>query len=297
MSRSFLPAALAVLSLALAACGSGTQASSSDIAATVNGQDISMATYNKEFDYQRVAARDNYSFDVCSTKQTSPLCSEVKRTALSNVISDVIVSQYASRHNISVSQADFDRRWAVIDQAKFHDQPAVVAAYAKRYGWTTGDLQASIRRDILQEKVMLAVTANMSPYTSATKLSKIDVSTKKAVKQVEREVRAGVPFSRVIAELRTGKKPACASAQSCAELGWMPDSFLPTGDARVLTAKPGTMVGPMAGQGLFEFLYVEGHNSHYRMTTAQQVQKRQQLFQSWLAAQEHRASITQHVHV
>jgi parvulin-like peptidyl-prolyl isomerase len=296
LSRSILAAALAALSLTVAGCGS-SGGSGASVAATVNGQDISMVTYNKELDYQRIAAQDNYNFDVCSSKQTQPLCSEVKRTALSNLISNVIVAQYAAHHHITVSETDFNRRWAVIDKTRFHDQPAVVTAYAKRYGWTPSDLYSSIRRDILQEKVMLAVTGSMSSYVAATKLSKIDVSKPKDAQRVQREVRAGKPFSRVISELQSGKKPVCSSAQICGELGWMPNSFLPAGDKSVLTAAPGTMIGPLTGQQVFEFLYVEGHNNHYRMTTGQQFQLRQQLFQKWLVAQERRASIQQHVHV
>src|SRR5690348_10263595 len=105
LSRFLFPALAATAVLGLAGCGASTGGSSA--AVTVNGQSISMAAYNKEFSYDRVAAEDNYSFDVCSTKKTAPLCAQVKRTALNDLIGNTLVDQYAAKHQISVSNAEF----------------------------------------------------------------------------------------------------------------------------------------------------------------------------------------------
>jgi parvulin-like peptidyl-prolyl isomerase len=289
-----LPALLAAAGIALAGCGSGGGGST---AATVNGQTISMTAYNKEFSYDRVAAEDNYNFDVCSTKATAPLCAEVKRTALNDLIGNALVDQYAARHHIVVTNADFQRRWAEIDAAKFHDDPAVVTAYAKRYGWSVADFKASIRHDILEQKVMLALTRHMPLYVPAVKMSRIDVSTTKEESLVQARLHTGVPFARIVSELASNKKSLCHTPRNCGEVGWLPTAFLPPADSKAATAAPGTVIGPVSGQNVFEFLQVERHNQNYLMTAAEQYRYRQQLFSAWLAGQQRHAAITRHIQV
>jgi parvulin-like peptidyl-prolyl isomerase len=253
-----------------------------------------MGSFHKEVSYKRVVSSDSNGVDVCAIK-APPLCAALKRDALNTLINNELVREYASGHHITVTDAEFARQWAAIDKAKFHDQPRVVRAYAGRLGWTVADLKASIRQDLLQQKVMFAVTKNMSRYTPAVKVSRIDMPNQKEIKGVQDQLASGQSFQSIAAALNKDKKSLCHSEGGCGELGWLPTAFVPAGDKSVLQAKVGTVVGPFPGQQLYELLRVEGKNNHYPMTAQQQYRMRQQLFVQWLNRQVKKASITKHV--
>ena len=64
-----------------------------------------------------------------------------------------------------------------------------------------------------RQKVTLAVTQSMSPYTQAVRLSKIDVSTQKEAQAVQTRLHAGQAFGRIVTELSRNKKERCHTAE------------------------------------------------------------------------------------
>jgi parvulin-like peptidyl-prolyl isomerase len=281
------------VALALSACGPSAEGQS--VAARVNGHDISMSSYTKQVKYKRVVSTDTFGIDVCAGKGTAPLCDDLKQNALNGLIQDELVREYAAKHGITVSPAEFDRRWSVIYKQKFHNNKAVLAAYAKRYGLTPSEFKASIRRDALRDKVMAAVTPNLSTVAPAIELSRIDVSDTKQVKWLKAQLRAGRDFNAVAAQLNRNKKSLCAQQGGCGEMGWLPTAFVSPQRRGLISAKPGQVLGPFPGQRLYEFMKVEAKNPAYHMTPKQVYQRRQQVFTTWLAQQERHAAIERHV--
>jgi parvulin-like peptidyl-prolyl isomerase len=222
------------------------------------------------------------------------LCKLLKRDALTSLIEDELVREYASKHGIAITDAEFRRQWTIIFRDRFHDMNAVVAANAKRYGMTVAQLKASIRMDLLRNAVMFQVTRAMPSTLPAVRLSRIVAATPKQMKVIERRLTSGVPFNQLATSLSAEKKNLCVTA-GCGEMGWVPNVFISTPEHAVLTAPTGTVVGPIPGQTMIELLKVEGHSPAKPLTPNQSLQHRQQLFSAWQAHQVQKASVKRYV--
>lgn len=293
MSRSFLSLALLLLvATALSACG--TPVIAQNPAASVNGTDVSMAAYQRELHFDLVQQQGNLGLNPCQTKGLGAICASVKKTALDSLIDKILIREYASKHHIVVSQADIARQWAIIYKQDFHNQAPVLAAYAKRYHLTPAQVKQKTADQMLQDAVMVAITKHMPLHAPAVRLSKIDVKTKADAAAVKAALAAGQSFSQIAAKLNRASKSVCSQV-GCGDTGWLPDAFVPSGDAGVLTAKVGSVVGPYEGQQYIEFLQVTGRNPHYALTAQQILRFRQQKLVAWLARQEKRADIQRNV--
>lgn len=295
MSRFLLSAGL-LLTVLLAGCG--TSASGASVAASVNGTDISRASFNKQLKYKRVVSSDSYGMDVCAQKSTAALCNELKRETLNGMIDDEIARQYAEKHHISVSDAEFNREWTIVLKKSFTGQTRVARSYARRYGWTLADLKSSIRQDLLGQKVAVAVTQGMSTTALALSISRIDVANAAQAQQVEAQLRGGTAFNAIARQLNVAKNSTCHKQGGCGPMGWIPSYFLsPAHRAALLAARPGQVLGPFQAQRVLEFLQIEAKNPSFAMTSQQIYQRRQQLYSAWLQRQRQSASIKRYVTV
>lgn len=253
-----------------------------------------MTAYNKELHYQSVLQQDKLGLDPCQAKGLGPVCSQIKKTALDNLIDAVLIRDYAGQHHITVPQSSFRRQWAIIYKQDFHNQAAVLKAYAKRFGFTSADVKDKTREQMLQDAVMLSLTKNIPQTAPAVRLSKIDVKSQAEVQMVKQALSSGQSFNSVAAKLDKNKKTLCSQV-GCGDMGWLPNSFVPAGDRQVLTAPVGTVVGPFAGSQMLELLKVTGRKTHYSLTTQQILRFRQQKLISWLKHQESSADIKRYV--
>jgi hypothetical protein len=255
-----------------------------------------MSAYNKEFHYQLVQQESNLGLNPCQAKGLGPVCSSVKKTALDTLINNVLIQDYAAKHNVVVTQAAIQRQWAIVYKQDFHDQRAVLNAYAKRFGLTPADVKQRTANQMLQDAVMISLTKNLPLHAPAVRLSKIDVKTQSDANAVRAALASGQSFAHIAAKLNKTKKSLCSQTR-CGDSGWLPDAFVPGGDSQVLTARPGTVVGPFQGQQYLEFIQVTARNPHYTLTTQQILRFRQQKMIAWLTAQQKKANIQRNVSV
>lgn len=295
MSRSFAALTFVLFAaVALSACGNPVSAQNP--AATVNGTDVSMAAYNKELRFELNQQEDKLGLNPCRAKGLGPVCDQVKKTALDTLIDVVLVRDYAVKHHLVVPQSSIDRQWAIIYKQDFHNQHAVLVAYAKRFGWTPADVKRKTAEQLQQDAVMVQMTKNMPVHAPAVRLSKIDVKTQADVSAVKAALAHGQSFTQVAATLSRDKKSLCSQV-GCGDTGWLPTAFVPPGDKAVLTARIGQVVGPFAGQQLYELIQVTERNPHYALTAQQILRFRQQKLVTWLSKQEKRSSIQRNVSV
>jgi hypothetical protein len=293
--RSLRPAVLLVLLAGAAGCGAAAQGQS--VAASVNGQDVSMATYHAQFNYKLIQSESSLGVNVCQIKSMKSLCSQVKQGALEDVIQAELVRQYAVSHHLMPSAQEFQREWAIYFKSQFHNRKDVLSAYARHNHITPPDIRRMQRQSVIQQRVMFAVTQHMPLAVPSVKLTRLDLSTAKAARNALAAVHRGVSFDKLIAAQNTARKSLCAREGGCGTLGWLPLAFVPPGDKAVFTAKPGSIVGPFAGQQVQELLRIDNRSSHYPMTAAQQLRMRQQLFVKWLATYQKHQHITKDVRV
>lgn len=293
MSRSSFTVALILTAcVGLSACG--TPATAENPAATVNGTAVSMSAYNKELHFELIQQESKLGLNPCEAKGLGPVCTTIKKTALDTLIDVVLVHDYAVAHHIVVSQAAINRQWAIIYRHDFHNQHAVLVAYAKRYGFTPADVKQKTAEQLQEDEVMVALTKTMPLHAPAVRLSKIDVKSQSDVNAVKAALAQGQSFSSIAAKLDRSSKSLCSQV-GCGDTGWLPDAFIPAGDHAVLTAKVGSVVGPYQGQQYLELIQVTGRNSNYALTAQQILRFRQQKLLTWLSAREKTSNIQRNV--
>jgi SurA N-terminal domain len=269
----------------IAGCGS----SSSNRAATVNGHDISMTSYNQEVRYDCVNAASQYGFDVCKDKGTKFVTDSLKKSSLEALIQVELIQEYAAKHHIAVSALDFNRNWTIIYQTKF-GSAKVLKAFVSRYGMTVADLKTRLRNDLLKQRVEAVVTAKTPAQTVAIRLARLQTLNKGGNLLVRNLLRLGKTFPQIAVQLGTNTLGPCKTG--CGDLGWIPIAFLPTYQSNLATARVGKVVGPLAlQQSGFEYFQVEARDAHYTMTTQQQSTMRNKVMAQWLSQQEKRATI------
>jgi hypothetical protein len=284
--------------MVLAACGSSNSGSDAQSrpAATVNGSAIPMGAFNKQVWVQRIqAARSASAIDPCSAGQNfAGLCQQLKQNALDVLIDQELVDQYAQRHHMTVSDADFNRQWAVIVKDRFHNDNAVLRAFARGQHLTVADLQTFERENLVRQAVLGQVTRNMPLRWPATRLSRILAGTERELKTVQTSLKAGRSFNYVARLMRGNLRSMCAQ-QACGDLGWLPNVFVPVTEQAAVTARPGTILGPLAGQTGYTLIQVEAHQNHYLLNVDQEIAMRERIFASWLAGQRSHATIHRYV--
>lgn len=293
MSRSFI--LCAVLALFLAGCG-GSSGSSSGKAATVNGHVVSMNAYKIQLTLlEKQSESTAQAINPCNgSKSLAPFCDQLKKTALTGVINNEIVREYAATHHISISQADFQRQWTVIVNGKFHGNEQVVRAYVKTLGINEDQLKQIDRQQMLQDRVMYDVTKNLSMNAPSVRLSVIQVPSTKALHQVQRELKHQTPFNELAAALSTDPKGLCRGGQ-CGDRGWFPTELVPQQESSIATTHVGHVAGPFTGQSGYSLVFVEAYDPHHKLKSTQQLAIRQQRFAQWLAVQAQRADVRKYV--
>lgn len=294
LSKLHVSRLAAIFAVLIAGCGTAGLGAGSD-AAIVNGQHISMAAYKTQVTYQRhLAALSNGDIDPCTVKVDGPICAKIKQTALNDLIHEQLISQYAAKHHITVSSAEFHAQWVQVMADRFKNNAPVMHAWLRHFGLTETDLKGMVRAGILSQKVMYVVTQNAMPVTvPAVRLARIEVQSQAQLKQTRAMLRHQ-SFIQVASLLSTNQSGPCYQ-NGCGDLGWLPDKFLTPAEHHAATAPIGTLIGPLASQQGLTLLRVEGHDPRYHLNASQQLAWRQELFTHWLTARQRHASVHRYV--
>ncbi len=290
LQRASVGALALLASLMIAGCGTGAKP-----AATVNGHDISMSAYTQQVYYVRQVAVDSGGIDQCQPGSPAADCLALKSGALTDLIDNELVNEYAAAHHIAVSNADFNREWAQIWQVRFQHNPAMLKAFSQRMRISQSDVKARVREDMLRQAVENQVVPAMTGPVPAMRAARIFTATKKQTDAVQAQIRAHIPFLRIAQSLTKDVKSPCAEAGNCGDSGWLPDALLQPYE-RFLTKEPvNKPLGPYRLQQGYEFYVVEGKSPRHATSPDQQAALRALAFSKWLLTQEHRSSIKRNV--
>jgi hypothetical protein len=295
LRRVFVFPCLGLLSLV---AGCGALGSGPGDAAVVNGHHIPLAAYTAQVAYKdRVQMSGNGGVDVCKGKTFQAICKSMKQSVLNDLIKEELVRQYAVKHHLSVSDAEFQRTWQQVMKDRFDNSQAVLKIWVKQYALTIPELQQMERENLLQQKVMYAVTKNMPVYAPAVRLARLMASSTSDLQHIQKILKTGRSFLDTARLLNGDKRTVCA-ANTCGELGWLPLTFLPAKErASLQRVKIGSIIGPFADQNGLTILKVEGRNPHYQLTPQQQLSMRQQIFATWVQRLQSRAAVQRDVTV
>lgn len=289
--------AWAFLALGLLAAGCGANAAAKP-AAVVNGHAIPMALYTSDFRSQLAQSVDQTGYNVCGIKQLAAACGLVKQKALNDVIDAELVREYAATHGIRVTAQDAQRQWADVFRVRFDNRPAVVQAFVRRVGISESDLRRSLRNDLLQQRVMYAVTRHLTVTDRAVRIGQIVTVSRKELQHAQKLLAGGSTFPEVVNFLQHTSLRGCGQSQtSCGDLGWVPYSFIPPSRRKLETAPVGSVVGPIQEGSEYALFQIEARAAHYQLTSKQVYAKRTQVFVTWLQKQQQQAKVQRYVTV
>ncbi|GAC1515236.1 MAG: hypothetical protein NVS2B16_23300 [Chloroflexota bacterium] len=255
-----------------------------------------MAAYSKQVSYKcALTSYDLQGADVCKGKTDQlGIRAQLQKTALNNLIDEELVREYAQKHNLQVSQQDFNNEWNAVYAKKFRRNMPALKNYARKVGLSVDDVKNIVRDDMLQQRVLGAVTLNMPVNVPATMEGRMVVGSAAQAAAVQKDMSHGIPFIRILVPLSKRYKNMCAQV-GCGDRLWTPNAFLPANQQAVATAPPSSLVGPFSLQGGLLLIFVEKHAKNYPLTPSQEYSLRQQVFARWVSRQAAQAHVQRYV--
>lgn len=245
--RTFRPyvviALMLALALGVAGCGSN------DVAAIVNGEEISKAELDAQVDRLREQSPQMFEGDEGESRML-----DFKRQLLDNMINNVLIRQAADERGIVITDEEIDAQIADL-KAGFPSEDDFSAALAEA-NLTLEDLEQQLRDQLATQRLMEELVgdeevteaeiaeyyeANPAQYEehAAVRSSHIlfDLDDKTTAEQVLEEVNAGGDFAELAREY--SKDPG--SAAQGGELGWSDPArpFVPEFEAALATLDVG----------------------------------------------------------
>jgi foldase protein PrsA len=200
----FLFVPLALVAALAAGCGGGGSANGvpADSIATVNGTNITKATFNELLNvaFARFKAQGQ-----AAPKVGTPQYSQLRDQAVSFLVQEEEMKQEGEKIGVTVTQKDVDARVALIRKTYYHNSEAKLEAALKKDDITLADLVAyNLRPQLLSQKLEDKVTANVKVSQSAAQkyynANKTSFTTPKT-----REVRHILVNSKSLAQTIAGK--------------------------------------------------------------------------------------------
>jgi foldase protein PrsA len=296
-SRFYALAAVALVALAISACSG---ASSPSNAATVNGTTITndqLAAYVPEFKFLVSANGQTcgQGGPGVSATETQANCN---RDALSYMIQNALIKQYADAHNITVSPGQVDQELTSVEsraggastfEAGLKKQGLSMAQFTDLLkGFLLGQNVEKAIANVTDQQIQQYYDQNKTQYTTVD-AAHILVASKALAEKVKAEAT-----TKNFAALAKKYSTDTGSASKGGELGSAPASQFvqPFADA-VANAKPGTIIGPIQTQYGWHVIWVKSVKTQSldQVKTQLQQQLAGTAFNSWLTKQASAASI------
>lgn len=188
------------------------------VVAVVNGQSISRADYEARLTQSQTYFLGQPQLDLDSATTQADL-SELQQQALSWMVDEALIEQYAQQQGIEVTAAQLQielNRMRGNDQARFDEWLAA-------NGMTLATLQEQLRIQMLTSAVRDAVTGSLSQRAPQVYVRHILLSDEVTADKVLQELQGGANF---IATARQYSEDQ-ATKDSGGELGWIPRGVLP----------------------------------------------------------------------
>lgn len=297
--RALIPALL--VTLVLTACG-GT-AGDPTVAATVNGEDIPIATVEERLEVAKAdpQVQQNLEGDDGTAER------QIQAQILSQLIRSSLLEQGAVGLDVTVTDADVDARLQeIIDSPQFGGQEAFDAFIAER-GLSQEDVNTQIRDLVYQEKVQEALTADIeipqdridaafaeqAAGGGNPRARHILVGTEEEAQDVLSRLEAGEDFGDLAAEVSTDP----SAQENRGELGEIaPGQTVPEFEEALTAAAEGEVVGPVQTQ--FGFHVIERLAAPTQEEAEEQIREQLRseeeagVVEEWLLEQNAAAEVT-----
>lgn len=167
------------------------------VAARVNGQDIPMAVFQKQFFQFKVALTDQ-NVDL-TTDEGKAALAQVRMQVLNSLIELALIQQAAARMGISISDAQLEAR--VQETVASGGGEEKFQEWLAESGITPEEFREQLRAELLTEMVIQQVTASVPATAEQVHARHILLSTEQAAQEALRRIQAGEDFAKVAREM------------------------------------------------------------------------------------------------
>lgn len=167
------------------------------VAARVNGQDIPMAVFQKQFFQFKVALTDQ-NVDL-TTDEGKAALAQVRTQVLNSLIELALIQQAAARMGISISDEQLEAR--VQETVASGGGEEKFQEWLAESGITPEEFREQLRAELLTEMVIQQVTGSVPDKAEQVHARHILLSTEQAAQEALRRVQAGEDFAKVAREM------------------------------------------------------------------------------------------------
>ncbi len=167
------------------------------VAARVNGQDIPMAVFQKQFFQFKVALTDQ-NVDL-TTDEGKAALAQVRAQVLNSLIELALIQQAAARMGISISDEQLETR--VQETIASGGGEEKFQAWLAESGITPEEFREQLRAELLTEMVIERVTGSVPAEAEQVHARHILLSSEQDAQQALRRIQAGEDFAKVAREM------------------------------------------------------------------------------------------------
>lgn len=264
-----LRAALAVLlAAALAACGEVTGTGDPEVAATVNGTDITIAQVEEQFETAKQQPQVSQQLE---QDPDGKFRKEVQATVLTRLVTSQLLEQWAEELKVSATPEEVtSERAALVEE--FGGQEAF-DQQIEQSGLTEPEIEEEIRKIVLQNEISDRVAADVevtdeeiaafyeqnaaTRFGAKAKARHILVKSEADATRILSQLDKGADFAKIAQEESIDP----GSGQNGGDLGeFGPGQMVPAFEEAVFTAQEGDVVGPVKTEFGFHVIEVQELN-------------------------------------
>lgn len=256
------------------------------LAAWVNGQSIGLEAFEREL-AQLLAALVASGTDLESEESQAQMPG-LRLEILESLIRDVLVQQAAIEFEIGVGDEEIETR--VTEDVELAGGQEPFQAWLEETGQTWVEFEREVCQEILNQKVLDHVTAEISGTMELVWARQIVVATEDEAVAVLNRLASGEPFDAVAREVSLDD----LTRDLGGDLGWFPRGFgwvPPEVEDAAFAGAPGQVQGPIRSGDLYYVIQTLDYDPEHILDPDTREALRAIAFEQWLAERRAAAEV------
>lgn len=255
-------------------------------AARVNGQEVSMAVFQKQFFQFKVALTDQ-KVDL-TTDEGKAALAQVRLQVLNSLIELALIEQAAARMGISVTDEQVSTRVQETVAAGGGDEK--FQAWLLESGISDKEFASQLRAEMITEAVIQNVTGSVAATAEQVHARHILLGSEDKAQEASRRVQAGEDFAKVAREVSLDG----ITRDDGGDLGWFPKGMLSVPkevEDAAFALQPGGVSGVVRSPYGYHIIQVLDRQTGRALQSDVYQAMKQKAFDDWLQQQRAAAQI------
>lgn len=252
------------------------------LAATVNGEPILLETYETA-----LAQRNSGLFGIPETELPA---GSAETVVLDMLIEQMLIAQAAAGFGISIDDATLAAEMAQLRLlSEEAGGPGAYEAWLQTNGWAESDLEAALRRQLLTERVMARITADVPAAVPQAHARYLQVDDAALAASIREQVLAGADFAALAREHSLDR----ATGEDGGDLGYFPAGTLLVSEIETaaFALQPDqvseviAVTGSESGETIYYLVQLIDLDPARPLSADMRARLLQERFETWLAEQ------------